>query len=239
MYVSNQGGGATLVRALAMAASLAAAFGSALAFDAASNALSLTSLGSTVHGAGSGSGRRARHPLTLGVGAGSAHNPAAELAALGYLALIAPTAWVAYFRRPTNVGGIRFLQVAGRGLHRPGERALLVPEQGALEQLLRQGTAIHFAEGALRPRTAGMDDPRHQLLPRAALAFQQDGRVEHVGATVIDESERTLHVASPGATAGGGPERNHGRAGAFPAGHARSRGCHRSSDTPYRKMATR
>ena len=37
----------------------------------------------------SGSGRRARHPLTLGVGAGSAHNPAAELAALGYLALIA------------------------------------------------------------------------------------------------------------------------------------------------------
>ena len=37
----------------------------------------------------SGSGQRARHPLTVGVGAGSVHNPAAELAALGYLALIA------------------------------------------------------------------------------------------------------------------------------------------------------
>ena len=37
----------------------------------------------------SGSGRRARHPLTVGAGAGSVHNPAAELAALGYLALIA------------------------------------------------------------------------------------------------------------------------------------------------------
>ena len=37
----------------------------------------------------SGSGRRARHPLTVGVTAGSVHNPAAELAALGYLALIA------------------------------------------------------------------------------------------------------------------------------------------------------
>lgn len=36
--------------------------------------------------------------------------------ALGYLALIAPTAWVAYFRRPTNVGGIRFLQVADAAL---------------------------------------------------------------------------------------------------------------------------
>jgi LuxR family maltose regulon positive regulatory protein len=37
----------------------------------------------------SGSGQRARHPLDLGAGAGSVHNPAAELAALGYLALIA------------------------------------------------------------------------------------------------------------------------------------------------------
>jgi uncharacterized membrane-anchored protein len=36
--------------------------------------------------------------------------------ALGYLALIAPTAWVAYFRRPTNVGGIRFLEVADAAL---------------------------------------------------------------------------------------------------------------------------
>ena len=36
--------------------------------------------------------------------------------ALGYLALIAPTAWVAYFSRPTNVGGIRFLEVADAAL---------------------------------------------------------------------------------------------------------------------------
>ena len=36
--------------------------------------------------------------------------------ALAYLALIAPTAWAAYFRRPSNIGGINFLQVADAGL---------------------------------------------------------------------------------------------------------------------------
>lgn len=37
----------------------------------------------------SGAGARARHPLAAGADAGSVHNPSAELAALGYLALIA------------------------------------------------------------------------------------------------------------------------------------------------------
>ena len=36
--------------------------------------------------------------------------------ALAYLALIAPTAWAAYFRRPSNIGGINFLQVADAAL---------------------------------------------------------------------------------------------------------------------------
>ena len=56
----------------------------------------------------------------------------------------------------------------------PGERALDVAEQLALQQALGQGAAVDADIRAGRPRAEVVDGPRDQLLARAGLADDQD-----------------------------------------------------------------
>ena len=62
-----------------------------------------------------------------------------------------------------------------RLLDRAGERALLVAEQLALEQLLGNGGAVDRDEIAVRARALRVDGAREQLLAGAALAQHQHG----------------------------------------------------------------
>ena len=85
------------------------------------------------------------------------------------------------------------------------------------------------------------DDERddHVVLVEAhegARIGEQDGRVEHVGASLVTGSERILHVASPGATAGGARNGCERRAAALPPHHARTCGQRSSGDTPHLDM---
>ena len=57
------------------------------------------------------------------------------------------------------------------------ERALLVAEQLALDQLGRDGRAVHLDERAGRERALAVDVRREQLLARARLAGQQHAGV--------------------------------------------------------------
>ena len=73
----------------------------------------------------------------------------------------------------------------GPGLHekspaaavRAGERAFLVAEQFALQQVLRDGRAVHRQKRLARTRRKGMDEAGHQLLARTGLAAHQHGIV--------------------------------------------------------------
>ena len=58
-----------------------------------------------------------------------------------------------------------------------GERALAVPEQFALHEMLRQSAAVHGHERPRRPRAALMDRPSHQLLARSRLAAHEHRRI--------------------------------------------------------------
>ena len=60
---------------------------------------------------------------------------------------------------------------------RAGEDALAVAEQLALDQLLRNGGAVHLDEGLFGAQALGVDGVGHQLLARAALAVDQDAAV--------------------------------------------------------------
>ena len=66
-----------------------------------------------------------------------------------------------------------------------GERAAHVAEELALEHARRDGAAVDDDERLLAPRSALHDLHRHELLARAARAFD-----EHVGAARADALER-------------------------------------------------
>ena len=83
--------------------------------------------------------------------------------------------------------------LASRGA---GERALLVSEQLGLEERLGQRRAVDGDERAVAPSRALVDRARHQLLPGAALALDQNRR-RAVG-DLLDEGQ---HAAEGGARA--------------------------------------
>src|SRR5262249_46324873 len=66
------------------------------------------------------------------------------------------------------------LEQARLGLHGPGEGALLVPEQLALEQALGKRSAVETQERLAMARRVAMDDLGEDLLAAARLAEEQD-----------------------------------------------------------------
>src|SRR5262249_366450 len=74
---------------------------------------------------------------------------------------------------------------------RAGERPLLVGEQLAFEQVLRDGVAVDRDERTLVLRAAGVERPRDHFLAGAAFAQDQDrrGRARHL----TDEGKDGLH----------------------------------------------
>ncbi len=83
------------------------------------------------------------------------------------------------------------LEIAGPAGHRSGERALLVTEQLALEQGLRNGRAVHRHERPLRPLRHLVDGAGHQLLAGAGLPHDQHGG--GAGCGHLDEAVNLLH----------------------------------------------
>src|SRR5207249_10153465 len=77
-----------------------------------------------------------------------------------------------------------------------GERAVLVSEQLGVEERLGQGRAVDGDERAVAPSRALVDRARHELLPGAALALDQNRR-RAVG-DLLDEGQ---HAAEGGARA--------------------------------------
>ena len=59
----------------------------------------------------------------------------------------------------------------------PGERALLVPEELALDEVRRDRGRVEAHERLGAPRAAGVDGARDQLLARARLSEDQDARI--------------------------------------------------------------
>ena len=69
------------------------------------------------------------------------------------------------------------LEAPQLGVHRPGERAFLVPEQLALQQRLGQGGAVDGDERLISARRVGVEVSAEQLLARAGLTEDQHRRV--------------------------------------------------------------
>ena len=69
------------------------------------------------------------------------------------------------------------LEAARLLAHGAGERALLVAEQLALEQVLGQRAAVHLDPRPGRAAAREVDRAREQVLAGAALAAQQHGRI--------------------------------------------------------------
>ncbi len=69
------------------------------------------------------------------------------------------------------------LEAAGPASRGAGERALLVPEDLALEQGLRDRRAVHGDERSATAPGVVVDRARHQLLARSALTEHEDRRV--------------------------------------------------------------
>jgi len=61
--------------------------------------------------------------------------------------------------------------------HGPGKRTLHVPEELALQEVLREGAAVDGQEGSVAPGGEVVDVARHALLAGAALPLDQHGRV--------------------------------------------------------------
>src|SRR5205814_884140 len=72
-----------------------------------------------------------------------------------------------------------------------GERAALVAEELALEQILRDGAAVHGDERAAAPARPAMDGARDELFADAALARDERGRL--VVRDLRDRLEDRLH----------------------------------------------
>ncbi len=75
---------------------------------------------------------------------------------------------------------------------RPGKRSLLVPEQLALDQVLRDGAAVDRDEGLVFAIALAVDGIRDHFLACAALAQHQHrrGRLRHLA----DHREDRLHL---------------------------------------------
>src|SRR5256886_9791691 len=71
----------------------------------------------------------------------------------------------------------RLLEAANFAGDRAGERALLMPEQLALEQVLRNRRAVDRDERSGRLGAVQVDGAGYDLLPRPRLALDEDGRV--------------------------------------------------------------
>src|SRR6185503_9340186 len=71
---------------------------------------------------------------------------------------------------------VRHLELPALLLVRAGERALLVPEQLGLEELLGERDAVDDDERLVRPPAPPVDRARDDLLARPALAEQQYDR---------------------------------------------------------------
>ena len=80
------------------------------------------------------------------------------------------------------VPAIGLLELADLLLGGAGERALLVPEQLRLDQLLGNRRAVHLHEALPGARAVAVDGARNQLLADAALAEQQHGGIGRRGA---------------------------------------------------------
>src|SRR5262249_35131096 len=76
----------------------------------------------------------------------------------------------------------RALELAAALLRRARERAGLVAEELALDELARQRRAVQFFERAFRARRHLVDRARDELLARAALARHEHGRLRLRGA---------------------------------------------------------
>jgi hypothetical protein len=91
---------------------------------------------------------------------------------------------------------VRLLEFADAGRGRAGERAFLVAEQLALEQLRGQGSAVDLDEGLVAARGALMNRTGDEFLAYAALAANQHGDIA-VGYLLDDER----HLAHDGTLA--------------------------------------
>ena len=69
---------------------------------------------------------------------------------------------------------VRALEMADARGHRPGEGALLVPEELALDEVLRQHRAVDGDEGPRAPLARGVDGAREELFAGARLARDED-----------------------------------------------------------------
>src|SRR5439155_15430376 len=87
------------------------------------------------------------------------------------------------------VGELELPELLGVGV---GERALLVPEELALEERLRDGGAVERDERTSGARAPVVDRLGDQLLPRAALAGDEDGGAELRDG--LDGLEDLLHL---------------------------------------------
>jgi hypothetical protein len=72
-----------------------------------------------------------------------------------------------------------------------GEAALLVPEQLALDQIVRDGPAVDRHERTIATRPLSMDQTRGQLLAGAALAGDEDRRLS--AGELGDQGANLLH----------------------------------------------
>src|SRR5581483_1865721 len=70
---------------------------------------------------------------------------------------------------------VRLDELAGTLLGRSGKRALLVTEQDALDEILRDGAAVEGDEGLAGAGAFALDRARDQLLADARFAFDQNG----------------------------------------------------------------
>src|SRR5262249_29888720 len=86
---------------------------------------------------------------------------------------------------------VRELELPRAGRHRARERALLVPEKLGLREGLGQRRAVDRDEGAVPPPAPSVEGLRDELLPRAALADDEDRRVR--GGDLRDGREDLLH----------------------------------------------
>ena len=73
------------------------------------------------------------------------------------------------------------LEQAGPVADRTRERAAGVAEQLRLQQILWQRRTVDIAEPALAARAELVNRPRHELLPHAALALNEDGERSRSG----------------------------------------------------------
>ncbi len=76
-----------------------------------------------------------------------------------------------------DAAAVRHLELPLLLRHGAGERPALVPEQLAFEERLGERRAVDRHERAAGARAVLVDGPRHELLPGAALARQEDRRV--------------------------------------------------------------